>query len=84
MTKHYRQIEGSALKLRQIGVLIQTNFAAEGNSVVTDMLGSLDNGPHPGMSEQTDGIKPAGQGESVNTQHRDHMVQPTLILIKNP
>ena len=55
--------EGSVSKLRQIRDLIQSNFVPEGNSAATDILLSLslslslslDNGPHPGISEQTGG-----------------------------
>lgn len=46
---------GSISKLRQIRDLIQTNFVPEGNSAATDVRHSLDNGPHPGMSEQPGG-----------------------------
>lgn len=49
--------EASVSKLRQIRDLIQSNFVPEGNSAATDILRSLslDNGPHPGTSEQTGG-----------------------------
>lgn len=49
--------EESVSKLRQIRDLIQSNFVPEGNSAATDILRSLslDNGPHPGTSEQTGG-----------------------------
>lgn len=55
-SKIKRQAErGSVSKLRQITDVIQTNFVPEGNSAATDVLRSLDNGPHPGRSEQTGG-----------------------------
>lgn len=63
-------------------VLIKTNYVPEGNSTVRDMLSSLDNGPHLGMSEQTDDTKPAGQGELINTQQGDAIwCRPPLTLI---
>lgn len=54
--KRDRQIErGSVSKQRQIRDLIQTHFVPECNSAATDVLHSLNNGPHPGISEQTGG-----------------------------
>lgn len=44
---------GSVSKLKQIRDLIETNFLPEGNSAATDILCSLDNGPYPGIFEQT-------------------------------
>lgn len=76
---------GSVSKLRQIRDLIQTNFVPEGNSAATDGRPSLDNGPHPGTSEQTGGTQPAGQGERENTQHRDAIWNSPhrVIIIRN-